>query len=335
MVTFKEYKEAILTKYEKDKYVQLLEILHPSPAKLKLWSLHLLDSLNDDDKKIYERFYTTDCLTAKKIEVFENDKFRPIKNFLERKSDLTNPLSIELLAILIDVKPRPFEKFRKEENHIISSIDNVIIAAGEVGDADYLDAAATQGHTVAQEEITLKEVMTNNGKEDSHNSHFRSNYEMEQNESSSQVATFPPKKILFGASQTNIWSNAIKLLGIVGIAILAGMIISKVYFNENECMVWKDDHYETTPCSSEVQSLINTSVIVSNKELIKYQKKIQVCDTTTFFNPDGTPRVWYGKVANKKYEFFTYPGIHPLTGKTLKHITPYIIKKYVKVRKSN
>ena len=41
------------------------------------------------------------------------------------------------------------------------------------------------------------------------------------------------------------------------------------------------------------------------------------------------PLVWYGKSPNKReYEFFNHPGLHPETGKTLKPISKYIIKKY-------
>jgi hypothetical protein len=40
--------------------------------------------------------------------------------------------------------------------------------------------------------------------------------------------------------------------------------------------------------------------------------------------------VWYGKEPiTGKYEYFSQPGLHPITGKTLKKISPYIIKKYI------
>ena len=42
------------------------------------------------------------------------------------------------------------------------------------------------------------------------------------------------------------------------------------------------------------------------------------------------PLILYGKNAAKEYEYFTHPGLHPETGKTLKPISRYIIKKYIK-----
>jgi hypothetical protein len=63
---------------------------------------------------------------------------------------------------------------------------------------------------------------------------------------------------------------------------------------------------------------------------IKNFKKIDVNMATDFFAPaTNKPLIWYIKNKNGNIEYFTSPGLHPITGKTLDEITPYIIQKYV------
>lgn len=89
-----------------------------------------------------------------------------------------------------------------------------------------------------------------------------------------------------------------------------------------ECMVWKVDHFERIACSGK-----------GNEELLRTSrldnfKKITPTDTDAAFLKNGKVQVWYDK-SNKNLEFFTAPGIHPVNGKTLKPVTPYIIEKYI------
>ena len=74
-----------------------------------------------------------------------------------------------------------------------------------------------------------------------------------------------------------------------------------------------------------------------NKGLLKVYKEDRIesftlikpeCDTQ-FFNADGSVRVWYSKNKNGTVDFFSGYGLHPVTGKTLKPITKYIIAKYI------
>ena len=95
-------------------------------------------------------------------------------------------------------------------------------------------------------------------------------------------------------------------------------------------MVWRGDHYEEVPCDLQVKSFAGNKVIPIKKDLLMYQKKIIVTDTTAFFNADGTARIWYGKSAQKDYEYFTHPGKHPETNKDLKSISDYIIDNHIK-----
>lgn len=91
---------------------------------------------------------------------------------------------------------------------------------------------------------------------------------------------------------------------------------------EEECMRWEKDHFEQVSCTgSRYEEPLNPVRLENFKKLL-------VSDTTSFFR-NGEPRVWYDK-SNGKLEFFSAPGIHPENGKTLKPITRYMIKKYIR-----
>ena len=94
-------------------------------------------------------------------------------------------------------------------------------------------------------------------------------------------------------------------------------------------MIWVENHYEVVGYD-EVKNKEDVKTI--NQFELDHFRKISVCDTTTFFKNGShdLPMVWYGKEPiTGKYEYFSQPGLHPITGKTLKKISPYIIKKYI------
>ena len=87
-------------------------------------------------------------------------------------------------------------------------------------------------------------------------------------------------------------------------------------------MVWMEDHYQKTSCSgSDLEQSLN-------QEILENLKKIEVTETTEFFR-NGKVQVWYDKT-DGELEFFSYYGIHPVNGKTLKPMTTYMIEKYVR-----
>lgn len=114
------------------------------------------------------------------------------------------------------------------------------------------------------------------------------------------------------------------------IFILSGSFAIWSFNEEENCMVWNKDHYEEVPCEnvSNTMSLFSPEVTKKDEVLISNFKKIEACDTTSFFKM-GKPCIWYGKSFNGNYEYFTAPGLHPETGKTLRPITQYMIEKHI------
>jgi hypothetical protein len=107
-----------------------------------------------------------------------------------------------------------------------------------------------------------------------------------------------------------------------------GYTVKNMVFSKKECMIWVGNHYEAVDCKNEKESIGNiTSLVVLNESLLSF-KKIDVSTNTVFFKKEK-PIVWYGKSFDGNHEYFNQPGLHPETGKTLKPISKYIIKKYI------
>jgi len=116
---------------------------------------------------------------------------------------------------------------------------------------------------------------------------------------------------------------------LIAVAAISGFALSKIVFKEKQCMQWQNNHYELVDCTELKQmNLLANEIVPLDKDLVDF-KKVEVSDTTTFFK-NGKPVYWYCKV-NGKLDFFNTVGngTHPVSGKSLKPVSKYIIEKYV------
>ncbi|WP_046743007.1 hypothetical protein [Kordia zhangzhouensis] len=102
---------------------------------------------------------------------------------------------------------------------------------------------------------------------------------------------------------------------------------SLVVINKQRWMVWENDRYVEVPFDVEKYGLSNLKLF--KKDRVRYFRKVNPDCEYAFFKPDGSENLWYQKSASGELEFFTSFGLHPETGKTLKKITPHMIKKYI------
>ncbi len=114
--------------------------------------------------------------------------------------------------------------------------------------------------------------------------------------------------------------------GFVGL-LLGSYVVKKEMFPAKECMQWNDDHYEEVVCEGNKIGFADVNPIFDKNEDLLDFKKIEVCDTTTFFKNDQ-PIVWYIK-QDGKCQYFNGPGLHPISGKPLRPITKHIIATHV------
>jgi len=133
-----------------------------------------------------------------------------------------------------------------------------------------------------------------------------------------------PKSLNTSKKPSLITKNKITL--IILSAVILGFILFK-YFNTQRWMSWDGKQYiETSFNEKKLEGGILK--LYNHDRLISFKKITPNCDTK-FYTESGNANLWYGKNENGILEYFTAIGKHPKTGKTLKEITDYMIKKHV------
>ena len=116
----------------------------------------------------------------------------------------------------------------------------------------------------------------------------------------------------------------------IAIVISALLILSFFIYNythRQRWMYWEGNHY--TEINFDSKKYADGQIKLYNEENILHLKKVEVNCDTIFFNADKSVKFWYGRNKSKELEYFTYPGLHPQTGKTLRPITNYMINKWI------
>tara|TARA_R110000744_G_scaffold176537_1_gene295397 strand:- start:73 stop:789 length:717 start_codon:yes stop_codon:yes gene_type:complete len=90
---------------------------------------------------------------------------------------------------------------------------------------------------------------------------------------------------------------------------------------EQNCMLWSENHYEQTVCSGDPLEIPYNALILRNFRRITYIDSL-------LERRKNRKELWYDK-SNGKVEFFTYHGYHPENNKALKTVTDHIFKTYV------
>lgn len=107
------------------------------------------------------------------------------------------------------------------------------------------------------------------------------------------------------------------------------LFVLTVFFSyhtlKKDCMAWKDTSYERINCNVKMHS----KSIPYDEIVFKNQKMVNPDCHYPFFTLDGHENLWYGKSVSGDIQFFTHYGLHPMTGKTLKPITQYMINKHI------
>lgn len=121
--------------------------------------------------------------------------------------------------------------------------------------------------------------------------------------------------------------SGILLIYFFSLLLFTAFVIKDTF--DDKCMIWKGDHYEKVDCDENrvFGEMSYDNVVALNKEVLENFKKINVCDTTTFFINDR-PMVWYSK-QDGRCEFFSGNGIHPVTRKLLRPITKHMVEKHI------
>jgi hypothetical protein len=133
---FSDYKVQVVDFYKKNRENGSLplNLINPTPAKLKNESLLVFHSRGSKgDIGIIRQFFgprEDEGGYLKAIKTIDTDKFKPLVNFLKEQTQDTEDKNIELLAWLLDFKPRPYQ-FSLNTNILPFGGINNIINEGE------------------------------------------------------------------------------------------------------------------------------------------------------------------------------------------------------------
>lgn len=120
MRTKEDYEQILLARFDQEKNRMYSgQLLNISRADLRdILLIKAKDGLKKSDEQVVRTFLGIGD-QAKLIPSLENmrlDRFRALINFLEQSTKTTDTRNLNLLAILLDFEPRPFNKFNKEDS---------------------------------------------------------------------------------------------------------------------------------------------------------------------------------------------------------------------------
>lgn len=320
------YKKAIKEKYEEVKNGDDFYFLNaPTRGKLNklCWEKFANNDMHSNDLNVFNSLLglSFDISSKNKFKQ-EVDLFRPVEKFFKGETDPDKIDVVDMAAILVDFNPRPFNKFRKEidpENlKLIEELRNTKHYKPEFSSVGFIDEAETQKFpSLKNEEV----------KEDKNEEVEQDEAEVIEQDENQDLETIPagistPVKI-GGEDQAKFrWKRYFVIavfLAVFGIIIYLSML-------PKDCMQWTGNHYERIERSDE--GYCDTYYDARYFDL----KKIEVCDSTKFFDDNGRAKVFYIKIGNS-IECYNQSAPYPEnTQRFLKPITQRMIDKYLSNR---
>jgi hypothetical protein len=320
--TFEDYKKAIKNKYEVEKGSEYFVYLNnPTRAKLRnlCWELFQQQNRNQDDLNVFSSLLGLPFDINRRNKFDEQiDKFRPIENYFKGETDPANVDAVNMAAILVDFKARPFNKFRIQSLYQDETQnDDANIPEIENPEKETIDGALILEKFLAEKE---KEKGIEKGND-------------EKKETGKVIEAIQAKpNSFFAVKKKGFPQIEIKkkhTLIVASLFLFIGFVVIFFVFPNKECMQWSGDHYELVDCDLKIESTGDfTNIEILDPTLVNL-KKIKICDTTTCFDKNGTAIIWYAKTANG-IDFFNAHGRHPENNNSLRPVTHYILNKYVK-----
>jgi hypothetical protein len=347
-----EYPELVLSTYKKmrNNGELSLYLLSPTPAKLKreclrIYSGSRYNPLDDDTLSL---FFDVDKIESDFDEILSTadpDLFRPLINHINDKTVRTDEKNIELLAWLIDFKPRPsgsYYKNLRERNKLAEAASEAVeIATNEI------EQNSAEVDLALQNKENLKESTTTPNGQDINEKNGGA-----ENEKGPMVKpTTPPIVVIpiktgdikinggnteppptipakpeyvprFSSRYVTISCIILLLVGTTSFAVWERWTKIRMPEPDEKFMYWDEDHYE--PIKDGKQN-VGAPIIPLNVQTLTRQRKINLPDTLTSYS---IGKVWY-KGHGKGHEFFTDSGAYPLDiQRVLKPLTNNILTKY-------
>lgn len=312
-----EYKDLVLADYDEKLTEQQLpaELLLPTPGNIKAEIVKICEhGLEADDQKILRSFVGEKPDAAAYRKAFLNgkaDPFRPLVGLLAKRSVRTHIKNIDLLALLIDFRPRPYHP-----NLRISQGEPTVKSPVTIPEAtlqpDVLALTTSPEGPILAENGMMTSNATENGTELLTES--QSGIEVPTGLDLKEEGVYMRKRLLV--------FTLIVLLGVSAGIYGYWRKQIKPYTGREKCMIWNDDHFEPVECNTTAAS----KSYPINWHWVEHFKKINKPDTLTFYS---VGKVWYSNYKGIT-EFFTDSAPYPLdTTRRLLPMTDHVLKKYV------
>jgi hypothetical protein len=318
---FDDYKEKVIFAYQKKRDANAISsnLSRPTPAKLKAECLNIYrERYLKKDENTFRLFFGPKDNAAdysQNIKKLEIDKFRPLINFLNGRTNDTEEKNTELLAWLIDFEPRPYNSWNNYKEDIKTEL-----TPGKFD--DFKKTEDEDGRISPSESSNAAE--SNPDKEEKEWPNDEIGAEKIDGANTITQELQPAIEKIDGPKKIVSKSKLKKAIGsfIIIVAASGGSyLLSGI--KDQKCMYWTGDHYEAISCN---QKIGDTSIIALDTIKVAHLKKITHPDTLT---QNSLGKVWYSKI-NGGIEFFTANGFHPIyNDRRLRPITAYILNKYV------
>ncbi|WP_421945495.1 hypothetical protein [Pedobacter sp.] len=297
---FEEYQNRVITDYKTKKENGLLpQFIGITPAVLKQECLNVYRERGapDKDNFIIRSFFGVDEKNkgyARIIADCPTPKFRSLSNFFQSGSAKPDRVNTEIIAWLIDFKPRPYaealdayevsqQEIKAEKDNNIEEVDIPRIGqAGVSNDSEFtkLTSGFDEGNGISEE---IAKIRTWNNK----------------NIERATISFFAAFLVICGSY---IWWK----------------------YADKQCMYWTGDHYEIVDCKKNSSDKI---ILALDKQKVTALKMITKRDTIT---AASIGNVHYAKVTVDSVDFYTSGGTHPTDSrKRLLPLSDHIFKKYI------
>lgn len=312
MYHFIEYQKDVLAAYRAMQIKKTLSfhLAKPTPSNLKKECLAVFQTrFQKSDWNVLTGFFgkaENQMGLHQLMRKQERDKFKPIQNFITGDTVNPSPVIVELLAWLIDFRPRPH--------------DIRINRASIVELEEPANTTVKAGSEVHEETPEQREPVT-----------------VSVTQSVSENVPTSKASPVLSIATTPKTRKRYRVMVAIGLALLSLGIAgwwyqdhslgkSNIFISSGPqfCMFWAGDHYQGINCN---QKLGDTLVIAMDSvRLIGFRKVMQM-DTVT---EQSIGHLWYAKI-DGNLELYTADGNHPLKpNQRLRPLTLYMYNKYIR-----
>lgn len=304
---FKDYTDQVVKDFQQKRTAGTISPLLANPTTRNLCKACLnvyrdRSQIGEEEIHTLEAFFglpAQGVTYSTHIERYPLDSFRPLRNFI--LGEIKNPslVNVELLAWLIDFKPRPLGRAQAEFERNRTLFEEQFSANSHSDEAEIgIKFSSDREKDVTDEGIHQTDESKKEFKEPVHEI------------KSSAVLNYEKK-----SRPIRKWLIAGSILFFI--LLFGGLYWSGVITNK-QCMYWKDDHYERIDCDAEM----NDKVAFDEDRWKNFRK---ITDLSTITEKSIGVVHYYG---NKNREFYTTGGKHPIENtRHVKVLTRYIWEK--------